>query len=105
MSQNELRGSPVAQPDHLRARRVGPQRAGGAARRLDHTDGVRLRPGGGRSILRFRTAVTDAEGRLHVSFLDGAQRVSAVEERIEGRVPTTRSLYDPAAPLHDAIDA
>jgi YD repeat-containing protein len=40
-----------------------------------------------------------------VSFLDGAQRVSAVEERIEGRVPTTRYLYDPVAQLQTVIDA
>jgi RHS repeat-associated protein len=55
--------------------------------------------------LRFRTAVTDADGRLHVTLLDGAQRVSAVEERIEGRVPTTRYLYDPVAQLQTVIDA
>jgi len=55
--------------------------------------------------LRFRTAVTDAEGRPHVSFLDGAQRVAAVEERIENRTPTTRYLYDPLSQMLTAIDA
>jgi RHS repeat-associated protein len=55
--------------------------------------------------LRFRVAVTDAEGRLHASFHDGGQRVSAVEERIEGRVPTTRYLYDPLGQLTTVIDA
>jgi RHS repeat-associated protein len=56
-------------------------------------------------VLRFRAAVTDAEHRLHVSFLDGRDHVTAVEERIEGRVPTTRYAYDPLGQLTSTTDA
>jgi RHS repeat-associated protein len=56
-------------------------------------------------VLRYRTAVTDPEGRLHVSFSDGHQLVSAVEERIDGRIPTTHYAYDPLGQLVASIDA
>jgi len=59
----------------------------------------------GDPVLRFRVAVTDAEHRLHVSFHDGAQRVTAVEQRIDGRVPATRYLYDPLGELTAVVDA
>ncbi len=59
----------------------------------------------GDPVLRFRIAVTDAEQRLHASFLDGSQRLTAVEERIGGRVPTTRYQYDPLGEPTAIVDA
>ncbi|HYS09616.1 MAG TPA: SpvB/TcaC N-terminal domain-containing protein [Myxococcales bacterium] len=59
----------------------------------------------GDPVLRFRTAVIDAEQRLHATFVDGRDRTSTVEERIEGRVPTVHYVYDPLGQLTASIDA
>ncbi len=86
-----------SQPDPLRPRRAGSDRAGHRAGRSVSSTRYGFGSAAGDSALRFRTEVIDAEGRSHVHFEDGQHRVSAVEERIEGRVPTTRYLYNPSA--------
>src|SRR5262249_13872868 len=59
----------------------------------------------GDSLQRFRNSVTDADGHLHVTFLDGRTNVAAAEERIEGRVPTTRYSHDPLGQMIGSVDA
>ncbi len=54
---------------------------------------------------RYRTVATDAEGHAKATYKDAADRVVAVEERIEGRTPTTSYEYNPVGDLRKIVDA
>jgi RHS repeat-associated protein len=59
----------------------------------------------GSAIRRFKTATADAEGHSGAAYKDAGDRIVAVEERIEGRAPTTRYEYNAVGELLRVIDA
>lgn len=73
----------------------------GSITRVDHGFGAPA----GSVTQRFRTVTTDAEGHAKATYADAADRVVAVEERIEGRTPTTSYEYDPVGELRKVVDA
>ncbi len=59
----------------------------------------------GAAVRRFQTTTWDAEGRAKAAYKDASDRVVAVEERIEGRTPTTQYEYSPVGDLLRVVDA
>jgi RHS repeat-associated protein len=59
----------------------------------------------GTLVRRFKTTTTDAEGRSKSAYKDASDRVVAMEERIEGRTPTTHYQYSPVGDLLRVVDA
>ncbi len=59
----------------------------------------------GSLVRRFKATTTDAEGKPKVAYKDGSGRVVAVEERIDGRTPTTHYQYNGAGDLVKVVDA
>lgn len=57
------------------------------------------------ALLRFKTVVTDALGKVKAVYKDAGQRTVAVEEHIEGRAPTTGYAYDALGQLQRVTDA
>jgi len=57
------------------------------------------------SLLRFTTVTTDAEGHGKAAFKDAGDRIVAVEERIDGRAPTTRYEYARTGEMTKVFDA
>jgi RHS repeat-associated protein len=57
------------------------------------------------SLLRFTTVTTDAEGHSKAAYKDAGDRIVAVEERIDGRAPTTRYEYSRTGEMTKVIDA
>ncbi|MCI0672675.1 MAG: hypothetical protein L0Y64_19690, partial [Myxococcaceae bacterium] len=59
----------------------------------------------GATLSQVRATVTDALGNVRVLYRDIADRVTAVEEHIEGRRPTTRYETDALGQLQRIVDA
>src|SRR6266508_3091700 len=59
----------------------------------------------GSLVRRFRGTTVDAEGKSKAVYKDGNDRIVAMEERIEGRTPTTHYEYSPAGELVKIVDA
>jgi RHS repeat-associated protein len=59
----------------------------------------------GSLLRRFKTTTTDAEGKSKAAYKDAGDRVVAVEERIDGRTPTTHYEYSPVGELVKMVDA
>jgi RHS repeat-associated protein len=59
----------------------------------------------GTNLRRFKTTTWDAEGHSKVAYRDASDRVVAVEERIDGRTPTTHYQYNPLGEITKIIDA
>lgn len=57
------------------------------------------------SLTRFMTVTTDAEGHSKAAYKDAGDRIVAVEERIDGRAPTTRYEYSRTGEMTKVIDA
>jgi RHS repeat-associated protein len=59
----------------------------------------------GTNALRFLTTTWDPEGNVRTGYKDASDRVTEVEERIDGRTPITHYEYDPVGDLTRIIDA
>ena len=57
------------------------------------------------SLKRFKTVTIDAEGHTKAAYKDAGDRITAVEERIDGRAPTTRYEYSRTGEMTRVIDA
>jgi len=59
----------------------------------------------GSIVRRFKTVTTDAEGKSQATYRDASDRTAALEERINGRTPTTQYEYSPVGELVKVVDA